>query len=352
MFTPSISEADYQEAKYERKHNESALIRERMLVLCLTYQGWSRKACAETLDMSRNTVTNYIKLYEEGGMKGLEQLRWHQPLSQLAPFEEELREHFSKHPPYTVNEAISVIEQLTQVRLGKTQVHEWLKQGGFKRRKLNTFPGGKDPEELQRQQQAFLENTLEPTLAACQEEECHLLFLDAAHFVLGSFVTYVWCLVRCFLRSSPGRYRLNVLGVVHAATNEILTMYNDTYINAQVVAQMLKWVAQRFADKPIYIVLDNARYQHCTLIKELAAELKITLLYLPPYSPNLNVIERLWKYLKKEICYGKYYPSKEAFHQAIINGLKSLGQQPHRDKLWTLLNPVFQRFDNAQILTG
>ena len=113
---------------------------------------------------------------------------------------------------------------------------------------------------------------------------------------------------------------------------------------------------EKYADKPIAIVLDNARYQHCFLVTTFAKSLGIHLLFLPPYSPNLNIIERLWKpacpvgrFTKKEILYGKYYDKSKLFHQAIQNFFDQINQK-FKSELSTLLTLKFQFFDNNNSL--
>ncbi|MGK0391133.1 MAG: transposase, partial [Maribacter sp.] len=93
----------------------------------------------------------------------------------------------------------------------------------------------------------------------------------------------------------------------------------------------------------------NARYQHCKLVKETAEKLNIVLEFLPGYSPNLNLIERLWKYMKKIL--GKERPDgKKSFFKAVLSLLETLDNEEYQNKLWTLLNPIFQRFEKSQIL--
>ena len=89
-----------------------------------------------------------------------------------------------------------------------------------------------------------------------------MFFCDAAHFVLAPFLCRLWYAVRSFIKASAGRNRINVLGEVNAITKEVITMTNTTYIDSNVLIELLKMIKQKFADKPIAIVLDNARYQH------------------------------------------------------------------------------------------
>ncbi len=95
---------------------------------------------------------------------------------------------------------------------------------------------------------------------------------------------------------------------------------------------------QKYPDKPIAIVLDNARYQHCFFVTTWAKSLGIHLLFLPPYSPNLNIIERVWKFTKKEILNAQYYDSPAAFHQTINTFFQNINDnyKQQMEKLLTL----------------
>ena len=97
--------------------------------------------------------------------------------------------------------------------------------------------------------------------------------------------------------------------------------------------------------KIIYVVLDNARYQHCKWVKYMAVVLGIQLLFLPSYSPNLNIIERLWKFVKKKCLYAKFYDSFDKFKQAIITTMKkSNSDVEYINELKSLLTLKFQLF--------
>ena len=191
-----------------------------------------------------------------------------------------------------------------------------------------------------------METELEPVLAEAHVGTRHVFFVDAAHFVLGAWLGYLWCLARVFLPTPSGRQRFNVLGALHAVTHEIITVTNDTYINSLSVVELLEKLAARFRDRPITLVLDNARYQRNKFVMAEAERLHITLRWLPSYSPNLNLIERLWKLVKAECLHGRYYPSFQPFREAIMNTLKN--QDPaFKHKLTSLLTLKFQLFDHV-----
>ncbi|MDR1384325.1 MAG: transposase, partial [Planctomycetaceae bacterium] len=94
---------------------------------------------------------------------------------------------------------------------------------------------------------------------------------------------------------------------------------------------------ERYAGLPISIVLDNARYQRCKAVEALAKELGAQLLFLPSYSPNLNLIERLWKFVKKKCLYNVYYETFEQFKGGINDCLEQIDQQ-YKEEVATLMN--------------
>lgn len=180
-----------------------------------------------------------------------------------------------------------------------------------------------------------------------QEGQRIVYFVDAAHFVLAPFLGYLWTRVRRFIRAPAGRQRFNVLGAIDAITHQLVTVSNDSYINAQSVCDLLRKIAAAHGGIPITLVLDNARYQKCKLVWALAESLNIELLYLPSYSPNLNLIERLWKFVKKQVLYSKYYADFGAFSAAITDCLART-HTDHKEALDSLLTPRFQTFPKPQ----
>jgi len=127
--------------------------------------------------------------------------------------------------------------------------------------------------------------------------------VDAAHFVMGAFLGMLWCFVRQLLPSSSGRKRYNLLGAYGPVRHEVVTLTNDTVVNQETFCALLDKIATAYTNTghPITVVLDNARYQKCQSAFDKAQELRIELLYLPAYSPNLNLIERLWRFVKKQV---------------------------------------------------
>lgn len=175
--------------------------------------------------------------------------------------------------------------------------------------------------------------------------EISLLFLDASHFVMGcDFLGHIYGKVRRYVRTFSGRKRYNVLGALDYVTKKMLVVANDNYITATEVCGMLRKVATEYGGKKVHIVLDNARYQKCHVVQELASQLEIQLEYIPPYSPNLNLIERVWKFVKGEIS-SKYYDDFDAFKQKINSIISSMDGE-NKPKINRLIGKGVQLFHN------
>lgn len=188
-------------------------------------------------------------------------------------------------------------------------------------------------------------------MAEAREGKRTLMWVDASHFVMASFLGWIWCFVRKHVRAASGRQRYNVLGALNAVTHELITEINITYINAESVCSLLRKIASAGGVLPITLVLDNARYQKCQLVTNLAKELGIELLYLPSYSPNLNLIERLWKFMKKEALNSRHHQDFKKF-QAAIDGCIADLPTKHKSKLETLMAHNFQTWGNVSLLNA
>jgi transposase len=173
--------------------------------------------------------------------------------------------------------------------------------------------------------------------------------MDAAHVVFAPFWGMVWCFERLFVKAPSGRQRLNVLAALNAMTHEVLTVRNLTYITAETVCELLSVLAGAHPGIPITIILDNARYQRCILVQTVAQTLGIELLYLPTYSPNLNLIERFWKFVQKQCLYSKYYPDSTSFQQAIEAWIEQ-APTTHKQALESLLTCRFQTFRAVPVI--
>jgi transposase len=340
----NLSEEEIRRLNYERFHYPCAKTQKRLHAVYLKAVGYTNIDTGKMLDIHYNSVGRYIKMYREKGVEGLYKINYHSKGGNMEEYRESIIEDFRKNPVCSISQAIARIRELTGIERKPTQVRVFMLRHGFKYRKLGSIPGKVNREK----QKQFLEQELSPAIEKAKAGEMELLFCDAAHFTMSAFLCMVWSQTRIFLRTSQGRNRMNVLGAVNAVSKEVSTLINTTYITAETIMEFLILLKEKYSQKSICLVLDNAKYQHCHVVMEKARELGITLLFLPPYSPNLNIIERLWKFTKKQIMYAKYYDSPDKFHFAVKDFFDTINDNC-RDKLLNLLSLKFQLFEHDAI---
>src|SRR5512142_1557780 len=345
---------DRQELAHDRYHHPDPRVQRKMEVLWLKSHGLSHDDIATYADVSRRSVQRYLDEYLEGGLPRLRHCPGHPPRSVLVEHETSLEEYFQAHPPRSTQQAQAIIEQRTGVRRGLSQVRHFLKDRlGLRWRKVGAIPvpPKKTIEEHVQEQATFVQEELEPRLKQARQGRRQVYFVDAAHFVFAPFLGFLWCATRLFVRAASGRKRYNVLGALDAVTPRLIRVTNHDYSNAESVCTLLRAVAAAGVGLPITLVLDNARYQKCAVVQALAASLGIELLYLPGYSPNLNLIERLWRFVRTQSLDSIYYEDFARFTAAID---QCLGDLPtvHKGEMETLLTHEFQMFEDVPLLAA
>jgi len=200
----------------------------------------------------------------------------------------------------------------------------------------------------QGKQKEFIDD-YEQDKAKVQTEHWRRYFLDGVHPLYGlEVVFYCWLLAgqRFEVGVGGGRKRLNILGAYCPDDQEYLDRrYTDKNLTAQSLMELFELMMARHPEtKHFRIYLDNARYHHAKLLKAWIAEVQakrgvtFDLKYLPAYSPNLNLIERLWKFLRKEALQ-KWHPSFEDMQKAVADVLDNLPR--YSEQLKTLMTERF-----------
>lgn len=322
-----------------------SFVRRKALAVLLKSQEIAHHKIAKIINVCENTISAYFKAYLCDRISSVTALNFNKPESSLEQFEDIIKEYVNKTPPSSIKQACHEVGLLTKVVLKETQMRQYLKKLGVKFRKTAGIPAKVNVVA----QREFLENEMQPCLKEATEGKRKVYYVDAAHFVMGAFLGYLWSFARIFIRTPNGRQRFNVLGALDAVTKEMLTITNTTYITSVQVCELLEKIAQAATDPITKIMmattvfLDNAKYQRCKLVMEKAKALGIELCFLPPYSPNLNLIERVWKFTKKNCLNSKYYSDFLLFKTTISNFLMSM-HFVHVSELNSLLTLKFQLF--------
>jgi transposase len=313
----------------------------KLLVLRMHHEGIEHGVIARSVSKHPNTITSYLQEYADGGLSASLEDRAYKPSSALLPFMQCLRCSFTVAAPSTAKYAVKRIAALTGMTLSEEQARRLMRRLGMRYRKTASIPGKSDPQ----MQFDFLRKQMEPRLIEAAHGQRKVFFVDAAHFVLGCFLGMIWSFGRLFIKGASGRQRYNVLGAVDSHSKEVITVRTIDNINALTLCQLLEVLASKHSTLPLTIILDNARYQRCECVQTRAAELGIELLFLPTYSPNLNLIERLWKLTKTKCLRNKYYPEFALFTAAIDSFLDSINSS-YQKELESLLTLNFQLFTN------
>jgi DDE superfamily endonuclease len=171
-----------------------------------------------------------------------------------------------------------------------------------------------------------------------------ILFGDGVHPRHNTESTYAWIEKgqEKEVLSNTGRVRVNINGAINPANPTQIVTYDCETINALTTLVWLKMIEKRFPQmKIIYLYVDNARYYRSKLVQEYLENSRIKMIFLPPYSPNLNPIERLWKFLKKQVIKSDYTPDPKVFRQRIDDFFANIDK--YKEQLDSLINTNFQK---------
>lgn len=317
----------------------------KLSVLVLLDEGFGQQEISRLLGISLGTVNGCKAKYDSDGLdKFLD--RHYVPyegklgIEQLAQLEQQVEEGLYT----TCLEVCKWVEEQFGVVYTQSGMRAILTKLGFVYKKTTVVPGGLDVEA----QAAFLE-VLEPFLEETDPKSEVVYFMDAVHPQHNTRADYVWARrgEQKEVPSNTGRQRININGAMNAHQPEEVHIVESERVNAQSTQELLQKLLDANADKEIiYVLADNARYYvNADLQAWLSKNPKLQLLHIPPYSPNLNLIERLWKFLRKKVINLHYYRKFGDFRDAIL--LFFLNLEQYKEELASLITPNFQRFSGS-----
>ena len=251
MIQIEFTQTEIDQLYEQRTTHPHPRVRQMMEVLYLKALKLPHQEICRITRISPKTLRSYLRRYQQGGLEALKQLNFYRPESELHQHEAAIRKAFEEKPPASTKEARARIKALTNIERSLSQIRAFMQKIGLKRRKVGQIPAKADPVKQKR----FLEERLTPRLEAAKHGQRHLFFVDAAHFVLRPFLGFVWCFVRLFIKAPAGRQRYNVLGALHATSLQLVTVTNESYINAISVIELLQALASQFQDAEALVEL-------------------------------------------------------------------------------------------------
>src|SRR5271156_5648717 len=313
------NEKDILKARHRQERDKRLC--DRIKSILLLNKGWTYEAIAEALLLDDDTIRRYYKTYLEGGKEALLNLNYTGKACKLNQEQlEQLKSYVSKTIPSSAKQVVNFIKEHFAKNYTPSSVISLLHRLNFEYKKPQLVPGKANAEN----QEDFLKDLkmLEEQLS----ETDQLIYIDGVHPQHNSKPSYGWFEkgAKALLKANSGRQRININGALNANNLEVITVTADC-INAQSTISLFQKLEEQFPHaKRIISVCDNASYYRSKLVTEYLKKSRIEIKFLPPYSPNLNLIERLWRFMNTKIRNNKYYEKFLEFKEAIFTFLKNI----------------------------
>ena len=307
-----LTDKEREQLKTQHKQERDGRVRDRIKAVLLTDKGWSSEAIAEALLISDQAVRNHIRDYEAICKLKPESGGSDEKLSEEQS--KKLLSHIENHVYLFVKDIIAYVVSTFGIVYTVPGMRNWLHRHGFSYKKPAIVPGKANKE---RQAQWIEEYHKLKQELPVDETIC---FTDGVHPTHNIQPAYGW--IRKGLRKelpvNTGRARLNLSGAIDII-DQRLVMHEDLTLNAVSTIRFFNKIEEAYPEKRrIHVFCDNAPYYRNTAVREFLKGSKIELHFLPPYSPNLNPIERLWKWMKERVVYNTYYEHFENFKDAVF----------------------------------
>ena len=311
-----LTEKELQILETSHKLTKDKWAADRIKAVIALSNEWTLDEVAEILLLDTETLRNYLKLFKTGGIEELTHRKYKGKQPKLSASQlNELKEHLSEVTYMSIASIISYVKVKYEVEYQISGMTNLVRNLGFVYKKPDIAPGKVDIAKQLEFMQKFeeLRRSGEPVYS-----------MDGCHPQHNSLPQYGWILKGHTkkLPSNTGRKRVNIQGAVNLDTHELLSTVHET-LNKQSTIDLLKKISKKHksCDK-VHVIVDNAGYYHADLVKEYLRNSNVNLVFLPPYSPNLSLVERIWRYLKKELLYNKYYHTFKEFKEATLKFLR------------------------------
>jgi transposase len=311
-FSP-LSEKKKQELELLHRYEGDRRVCDRIKAVLLKSEGWTNKTIAQALRIHEETVRQHLtdwitdeKLKPENGGSS----------SKLTDIQSrDLDVHIAETTYTKVIDICAYVEATFSVRYTISGMTKWLKQHDFSYKHPKSVPAKADLAK----QEEFIEKYL--NLVADTPENEPILFIDAAHPTMATKVVCGWIKkgVDKPIAQTASRTRVNIVGAIELATMNVISCRPD-YVNAETIVAFFDQIKTAYPNAPkTHIILDQSGYHRSQLVRDAALEKNFELHYLPPYSPNLNSIERLWKVMNEEERDNVFFSSAKIFRDTINN---------------------------------
>ena len=322
-----------QEAHHSCRFRKSA---DRIKSILLLNKGLSFIQVAEILMLDDITIRRYEKEFRKKGIDGLLEYHYQGSVGNLTTEQEAaLKEHLRSNIYQTVKAVIVYVEKTYGVSYSIEGMTHLLHRMKFSYKKTKVIPGKVD---LEKQEQFKEEYTL---LKATKKPEDKIYFVDASHPHHNNRPFYGWIYKgeEKAIKTNSGRKRINLNGALNLEDMDITVLSEET-INSHAMMRLILHLEEKQPTGELYLIADNARYNHSYELQLfLEDHPRVHLKHLPAYSPNLNSIERLWKFFYTKHR-DKYFEKFKEFEKEVVSFFQNIHQ--YNAELKTLLTDSFQ----------
>ena len=310
----------------------------RLNAVILLGSGWSPSEVAAALLIDDDTVRNHFKRYQQGGIAALERMNYVGSEALLTPTQlAELDAHLQQQLHSSAASVARWVKERFGVHYTDSGMTALLHRLGYRYKKPKLLPGKAPAPEVQEEFVASYKKLKEN-----KGENDAVLFMDATHPQHNPVLGGGWIKRgrRFPLKSNTGRRRLNINGVIDVETMHAVIRYDDTIDAESTIALFSQIEAAYPKAAMITVFCDNARYYRSKAVRAYLEHSRIDLQFLPPYAPNLNLIERFWKFFKRQVLYNRYYETFADYKAACNQFFADLNA--HADQLRSLLTENFE----------
>ena len=312
---------------------------DRVKVLIMLHLGFTPTQISQALMLDETTLSRYVKTFKEKGVEGLLEVKYAGGKTRLTLCQEqELKVYLKENITRTAKEVVDYIFLTYKVNYSIIGTTKLLHRLGFTWKKPKIVPGKANKEK----QEEFLKtyNSLKESLNINDQ----IYFLDSTHPEHNTKPSYGWILKGKandkFVKTNTGRERLNLNGALNFQGKVALVLDEET-INKKATIHLLETIKEKQKKGKVYLVLDNASHHHAKEVKRwVLHHPRFKLVFLPVYSPNLNLIERLWRFFHNKVTYNHYFETFKEFRDETLKFFKNLKQ--YDKELSTLLTDNFQ----------
>lgn len=302
----------------QHKRERDKRICDRIKAVLLFDKKWSIASIAEVLLLSEDAIREHISEYSESKKLKPESGGSVEKLS--AEQSKELEEHIQCHIYLYVKDIIAYVKSTWNITYSVPGMRNWLQRHEFSYKKPAIVPGKANEE----QQKKWLVEYGKLKQGLPKDET--ICFMDGVHPTHNVQPAYGWIKtgVRKEIPANSGRSRINLSGIIDVISHNVLVQ-EDKMLNAEATIKFFQKIEEAYPSKrKIHLLCDNARYYKNKSVTKFLETSKIVLHFLPPYSPNLNPIERLWKWMKERVIYNTYYEEFEDFRSAVLGFFSAL----------------------------